>query len=125
MKKYMLIITVIIVMLSMSGCIGMLENIIDDAYQNIEVDHFESVTEERIEILVGTEELPDFKDYMNRVTPQGTVTDKSRFDVNIENLNVNIVGEYEIEYNFTSLDTLYDYVLIVYVVEELTEVNGE
>jgi hypothetical protein len=109
----------------MSGCVGILEGIIDEAYQNIEADHFELVEDDRIEILVGSEELPDFKAYINRVTPEGVIKDKSTFDVIVDDLDVNTVGEYEITYTFFSFDTSFEYIMTVYVVEEYTESDAE
>ena len=103
----------------LSGCETIFNNVADEIYQNLEIDHLELISNERIEILVGTEELPDLKVYVNRVDPDGKLHLPKTFEVNALEVTLDIVGEYEIEYSFMSFEEMVYLTVTIYVVEEL------
>jgi len=105
----------------LSGCGLLFNEVADSIYQNIEIDHFEEVLEGNIELYVGSNELQDLQEYMNRVTPEGTTKAKSSFDVETIDLDIDTVGSYQVQYHFTSLDTLIEYEITVEVIKRPVE----
>jgi len=120
MRKHLYILMFLMIFL-LSGCGLLFNEVADSIYQNIEIDHFEEVIEGNIELYVGSNELPDFKVYMNRVTPEGTTKAKSSFDVETIDLDIDTVGSYQVQYHFTSLDTLIEYEITVEVIKRPVE----
>lgn len=117
MKNIFGFIVLLFVIIILSGCTFLFENAVDDYIQNAEIDHFEQVVDDPIEILVGADPLPDFKQYVDRINPEGLVSDKDRFDVIMGDFDVNTIGTYTITYTFMSLDQSVEYDLTIYVVE--------
>ena len=120
MRKHLYILMFLMIFL-LSGCGLLFNEVADSIYQNIEIDHFEEVIEGNIELYVGSNELPDFKVYMKRVTPEGTTKAKSSFDVETIDLDIDTVGSYQVQYHFTSLDTLIEYEITVEVIKRPVE----
>lgn len=116
MKKYMNGVMILLVILTLSGC----EDIFDSFYQSIEIDSFVLVDDDKKEIVIDSE-IPDFKEYINRVTKEGTIVSKDKFDVDAKDFDISTVGEYKIIYSFVSLDEVVEYELTVFVVEELED----
>lgn len=118
MKKVGLLVILLLFVFTLSSC----ESLFESAYQSIEIDHFEPVGEDEIELLVGSD-VPDFKMYVDRVTKDGVVNSKDNFDVELNDFDINTVGVYEIDFHFMSLEESVEYTLTVHVVEELSSTS--
>lgn len=115
MRKYVVILIMILV-IGLSACGVSFEKTVDEVIQNYEIDHFEQVYDYDINIIVGSETLPDFESFVNRVDKDGTVQTTTGFTASTEEIDVNTVGEYEVIYSFTSFEEAVVLRIPVYVV---------
>ncbi|MCF7924856.1 MAG: hypothetical protein K9L64_07130, partial [Candidatus Izimaplasma sp.] len=121
MKKIIEFIWLVTSIIVITGCGVLFDSAVDPLYQNTEIDYFEEIEHEQIEIVVGTNELPNFDSYVNRVSPDDTIQPKSSFDIDTSDLDTTTVGEYTILYTFMSLDTLVEHEISVRVVSRPRE----